>query len=98
MAGHDRLDMLGGVAKPYVRGLMGLRSRVVRVEPGIGKSTLMRAGLANAPRLGCQIAWGTADELSQRFPLHVMLDCLEVDARSPDRRRAEVALLLRGGS
>src|SRR5690606_13338466 len=48
--------------------------------------------------LGCEVLWGTADQLSQRSPLGVMTSCLGVRARSPDRRRAEIAnFLLKGG-
>jgi DNA-binding CsgD family transcriptional regulator len=67
-------------------------------EPGIGKSALLSEALAGAPRLGCELLWGVADELSQRFPLQVMLECLRVDARSADPYRAEISALLGGGA
>jgi len=69
---------------------------LVEGEPGIGKSALLATGLADARRLGCEVLWGAADELGQRFPLQVMLECLRIDPRSPDSRRAEIARLLRG--
>ncbi|WP_406002985.1 AAA family ATPase [Streptomyces sp. NBC_00829] len=70
----------------------------VEGEPGIGKSSLVAAGLAEAASLGCETAWATADELSRRSPLHVMLDCLRIDPRtSPEGRRGMIAELLRGG-
>jgi DNA-binding SARP family transcriptional activator/tetratricopeptide (TPR) repeat protein len=58
-------------------------------EPGIGKSALLAHALAETP--GCQLAWASADELGQRFPLRVVLDCLDVTAHSADPRRAELA-------
>jgi DNA-binding SARP family transcriptional activator/DNA-binding CsgD family transcriptional regulator len=63
---------------------------------GVGKSELLTAGLADARKHGCQLAWAAADELSQRFPLRVMLDCLGIDVRSSDPRRAELARQLQG--
>ncbi|MEE6263922.1 ATP-binding protein [Plantactinospora sonchi] len=68
----------------------------VEGEPGVGKSALVEAGIAAARALGCEVLWGTADQLSQRSPLGVMLSCLGVRVRSPDRRRAEIAEFLLG--
>ncbi|MDU0293041.1 SARP family transcriptional regulator, partial [Saccharothrix longispora] len=36
-------------------------------------------------------SWGEGDELGARFPLRVLLDCLEVTTTSTDPRRAQVA-------
>lgn len=58
-------------------------------EPGIGKSELISAGLANA--MGCGVVRACADELSQRIPLQLFLDGLDVTANSPDTRRQSVA-------
>jgi DNA-binding CsgD family transcriptional regulator len=68
---------------------------LVEGEPGIGKSALLTEGLAGAATLGCQIGWASADELSQRLPLRLMLECLDVEPGSADPRRAEIARLLR---
>jgi hypothetical protein len=57
---------------------------------------LLTTAFADAAARGCEVLWGVADELGQRFPLQVMLECLGIDARSADPRRAEVARLLRG--
>lgn len=67
----------------------------VEGEPGIGKSALVAAGVDRARDAGCQTYWGTADELSRRLPLRVVLDCLQVRQASPDRRRASIADYLR---
>ncbi|HEU4425294.1 MAG TPA: AAA family ATPase [Pilimelia sp.] len=45
-------------------------------EPGVGKSTLLAAGLATAYRQGCRLFRTAADEVSQPVPLQVMLRCL----------------------
>jgi hypothetical protein len=50
----------------------------VEGEPGIGKSSLVAEALAAASDPGWDIGWGMADQLSERLPLRVMLDCLQV--------------------
>jgi predicted ATPase len=67
----------------------------VEGEPGIGKSALVAAGVEAARDAGCEVYWGTADQLSQRLPLRVVLDCLQVRHGSPDRRRAAIVEYLR---
>ncbi|MFE3782246.1 BTAD domain-containing putative transcriptional regulator [Amycolatopsis sp. NPDC059090] len=62
-------------------------------EPGIGKSELLTAGLGGLDRAPVQLCWGSGDELAQRFPLQVMLECLGVEPGSPDPRRAKLAEL-----
>jgi len=47
-------------------------------EQGIGKSALLRAGLAGVEASGIHLAWGVADELGQRFPLRLIAECLGV--------------------
>jgi DNA-binding CsgD family transcriptional regulator/tetratricopeptide (TPR) repeat protein len=49
---------------------------LVEGEQGIGKSALLRAGLAAATDAGCKVLWGTADKLGQRLPLSLMADSL----------------------
>ncbi|WP_461155504.1 helix-turn-helix transcriptional regulator [Saccharopolyspora tripterygii] len=53
-------------------------------EPGIGKTALLRALVTEAERHGCAVHHATADQLSQRFPLRVLLDCLSVHPQSDD--------------
>jgi DNA-binding CsgD family transcriptional regulator len=71
-------------------------SALIEGEPGIGKSALVRAAVAEGPALGCQVFWGAGDELGQALPLLPLLDALQV--RDPDRddRRAAIVRLLRG--
>ncbi|MEV1120352.1 BTAD domain-containing putative transcriptional regulator [Actinosynnema sp. NPDC049800] len=64
-------------------------------EMGIGKSALLAAVLEQATRSGHQVAHAVADELGSRFPLRLALDCLRVETRSPDPRRAATARALR---
>jgi DNA-binding CsgD family transcriptional regulator len=66
----------------------------VEGEPGIGKSSLVAEALA-APDPEWDTGWGMADQLTERLPLRVMLDCLQVRPGSPDPRRAHAADLLR---
>ncbi|HUD37596.1 MAG TPA: AAA family ATPase, partial [Streptosporangiaceae bacterium] len=42
-------------------------------EQGVGKSALLRAGLADAEDSGARLLWGVADELGQRIPLWLLL-------------------------
>jgi len=67
----------------------------VEGEAGIGKSSLVVEALAAVSELGWEIGWGFADQLTERMPLSVMQDCLQVRPGSPDPRRAHTARLLR---
>jgi AAA ATPase domain len=67
----------------------------VEGEPGIGKSSLVVEALAGASEPGWDIGWGMADQLTERLPLSVIQDCLQVRLSSPDPRRAHAASLLR---
>jgi DNA-binding CsgD family transcriptional regulator/tetratricopeptide (TPR) repeat protein len=86
------------VLRGLVAGLAGGRGGVVWVEgePGIGKSALVRAGLAGARGLGCAVFAGAGDRLREGLPLGAMLDCLDVSVLSADRFRVEIARVLRG--
>jgi DNA-binding NarL/FixJ family response regulator/tetratricopeptide (TPR) repeat protein len=64
-------------------------------EPGIGKSTLVRAALAEAAA-GCEVFWGAGDELGQALPLLPFLDGLRVREPSSSPRRNTILRLLRG--
>src|ERR1700722_2142378 len=80
-----------------VEALRGGAGSVIWVEgePGIGKSSLVAEALA-AGGPGWDIGWGMAGQLTERLPLRVMLDCLQVRPGSPDPRRAHAADVLRG--
>ena len=67
----------------------------VEGEPGIGKSSLVAEALAAGSGPGWDVGWGTAGKLTERLPLGVMLDCLQVRPGSPDPRRARAANRLR---
>ncbi|HET6703876.1 ATP-binding protein, partial [Amycolatopsis sp.] len=82
----------------WVHDVADGRGRAVLVdgEPGIGKSTLVRAACAVATRSGCQVFRGAGDELSQALPLLPLLDALRITGSAPDSRRGAIAGLLRG--
>ena len=84
------------ILRAAAKALRGGDGTVVWVEgeSGIGKSSLVAEALA-ASDPGWEIGWGMADQLSERLPLRVMLDCLQVRPGSPDPRRAQAADLLR---
>ena len=69
---------------------------LVEGEPGIGKSTLVRAACAEATELGCQVFWGAGDELGQALPLLPILDGLRVREASDNPRQETIVALLRG--
>ena len=50
-------------------------------EQGIGKSALLREGLATAGALGCRVGWGVADDLGQGVPLQLIAECLGREGR-----------------
>src|SRR5580704_18243542 len=90
----------GGELATLRAGVEGLRRGEgaaiwVEGEPGIGKSSLVVEGLAGASELGWDIGWGIADQLTERLPLSVIQDCLQVRLSSPDPRRVHAASLLR---
>ena len=69
---------------------------LIEGEPGIGKSTLVRAACAAAADRGCQVFWGAGDELGQALPLLPILDGLRVRERSANPRQETIVALLRG--
>jgi predicted ATPase len=71
-------------------------SVLIEGEPGIGKSALVRAALAEGIDAGCQVFWGAGDELGQALPLLPLLDALRVRELSTDPRRTMIARVLRG--
>jgi DNA-binding CsgD family transcriptional regulator len=69
---------------------------LIEGEPGIGKSALVRAAVADAPDAGCEVFWGAGDELGQAIPLLPFLDGLRVREPSVNPRRNTIVRLLRG--
>jgi predicted ATPase len=89
----EELAILGAGVEALERG----EGAVVWVEgePGIGRSSLVAEALAAGSARGWDIGWGVAGKLTERLPLRVMLDCLQVRPGSPDPQRAHAADLLR---
>ena len=77
--------------RDLVRGVAGGRGRAVWVEgePGIGKSSLLAAGLSEVAEFGCATAWAVGDELSQPLPLRAIMKCLRGHSRPPDAEPAD---------
>src|SRR5262249_50268107 len=90
----NELALLDGLLRELTRG--SGNALLIEGEPGIGKTALMRAALANTPAGSCQVFWGTGDELGQELPLSPFLDALAVRQPSANARRATIAGLLRG--
>ncbi|HEX6756007.1 MAG TPA: AAA family ATPase, partial [Mycobacteriales bacterium] len=89
IVGRDaELSRLGSLVRAVADGHGG--SAWVEGEPGIGKSALLDAGLAAAEPLGCRVFRGAAAELDRRFPLRVLLDCLQVSAAAEDSARRRI--------
>jgi AAA ATPase domain len=91
---ESEMALLTGVIKQVAQGHGG--SVLIEGEPGIGKSALVRAAVAEAAEAGCQVFWGAADELGQALPLLPFLDGLRVREPSANRRRDTIVRLLRG--
>ena len=65
------------------------RALLIDGEPGIGKSALLTVLLRMAKSCGCTVLPGHADDLSQQFPMRVLLDCLGDRSASVGARQAE---------
>ena len=95
LVGRDsEMALLTGLIREVAKGRGS--SVLIEGEPGIGKSALVRAAVAEAPQVGCQVFWGAGDELSQALPLLPFLDGLRVREPSTNPRRNTIVQLLRG--
>jgi DNA-binding CsgD family transcriptional regulator len=95
LVGRDsEMTLLTGLIREVARGRGS--SVLIEGEPGIGKSALVQAAVAEAPEVGCQVFWGAGDELGQALPLLPFLDGLRVREPSANPRRNTIVQLLRG--
>src|SRR5215207_3624215 len=87
-----------GELRAAVAGLVAGRGRAILVEgePGIGKSTVVRAATDEADEAGCQVFWATCDELSRKFSLVPLVEALGVRESASDHRRVAIARLMHG--
>jgi DNA-binding CsgD family transcriptional regulator len=69
---------------------------LIEGEPGIGKSSLVRAALAEAVNARYPVFWGSGDELGQALPLLPLLEALRVRELPDSPRRSTIVRLLRG--
>src|SRR5215471_20275896 len=67
---------------------------LIEGEPGIGKSSLVRAAIAEAADARCIVFWGTGDELGQALPLLPLLEALRVRELSDSPRGNSIVRLL----
>jgi chloramphenicol 3-O-phosphotransferase len=93
MGRDDELEILTGLARDAGAG----RGRLVLIEgePGIGKTSLLRAFAEDAAGLFAMTVWGVAEEFDQRLPFATVGSCLELGA-SGDPQVMEVLALIRG--
>jgi DNA-binding CsgD family transcriptional regulator/tetratricopeptide (TPR) repeat protein len=95
LIGRDsELAMLAGLVTEVAAGRGS--SVLIEGEPGVGKSALVQAALAEAADAGCQVFWGAGDELGQALSLLPLLEALRVRELSVDSRRNTIIRLLRG--
>ena len=95
LIGRDsEIAMLVGLMKEAAEGRGN--SVLIEGEPGVGKSALVSAAVAEAAAVGCQVCWGSGDELGQALPLLPLLEGLRVREPSADPRRNAIIRLLRG--
>ncbi|HEY7595384.1 MAG TPA: AAA family ATPase, partial [Actinophytocola sp.] len=72
------------------------RAVFVEGEPGVGKSSLVRAAYEHAERRGCRVYWAAADELGQALPLQPLLDALGARGSTEEPRLETILRLLQG--
>jgi DNA-binding CsgD family transcriptional regulator/tetratricopeptide (TPR) repeat protein len=91
---ENELALLNGLLREAARGHGS--AVLIEGEPGIGKSALVHATVSHARDVGCEVFWGTGDELGQELPLLPFLDAMRVREPSTSARRTAIVQLLRG--
>ncbi len=89
---EDELSVLSGALDASMGG--GGAVAWLEGEAGIGKTSLMAAAAQLARRRGFSVLGASAEELDSHRPFGVVADCLGVERRSPDERRAGIARAL----
>jgi predicted ATPase len=91
---NSEMELLTRLIKQVARGRGS--SVLIEGEPGIGKSALVQAAIAETQEAGCAVFRGAGDELGQALPLLPFLDGLHVREPSANPRRNTIVGLLRG--
>ncbi|GIH15717.1 ATP-binding protein [Rugosimonospora africana] len=89
-----------GRARGWVADLTAGRGQagLIEGEPGIGKSSLLRALAGDAMAARCRVIWATCDELSRAFPLLPLLEAVQAQAGLAGDGPARIAEMLRAES
>jgi DNA-binding CsgD family transcriptional regulator/transcriptional regulator with XRE-family HTH domain len=90
------LDLLGQLTGQLVAGQGA--AVWIEGEPGIGKSSLLTAGLVETAGSGCRVLRAAADESLARFPLWALLDGVRTSDTAAGPELAEITALLSGGA
>lgn len=95
LVGREKeLDRLRELVEQVVSGTG--QAVLVEGEPGIGKSSVVKAAAELGARRGCQVFWASADELGRDLPLRPLIDALCVPELADEHRLATIGRLLRG--
>ncbi|GAA4997095.1 ATP-binding protein [Actinopolymorpha pittospori] len=83
---QHHMELISSLMEELVKGLGGVI--LLQGEPGIGKSALLAAALADALDKGLDVRHGVCDELNQRLSLAVVQQTL-ANVFGPGRQRAD---------
>jgi DNA-binding CsgD family transcriptional regulator len=86
------LQDIGGLFRETVSGRGSIL--VLEGEPGIGKTSVLTASLAQARAIGLHVVKAGAQELERHRPFGILIDCFGIARGASDPVRAHIARLL----
>ncbi len=93
LVGREReFECLRALIKNVIAGRGGVV--ILEGDPGLGKTHLIEEIVEYASEAGIRVLAASAEELDRRRPFGPIVDCLGIDSKSPDERRASIARLL----
>src|SRR2546430_13381783 len=102
MSRDERPELIGRQAEMEQLAALARRAAagrgatvLVEGEPGIGKTALLDAVVADCAQLGMRVLRGAAEELEQHLPFATIGTCLGAGTTAEDADAAHVAELLR---